>query len=69
MTDQRNDGTVERVVLTPFEAARKFRVDTKTLSRWARAGIIPFFVTPAGHRRYYEDELEAVISKGRVRVK
>lgn len=52
---------VERL-LTPREVADRFRVDPKTVSRWAASGLLPFIKTPGGHRRYREqlvDELAA----------
>lgn len=48
----------ERTVLTPTEVARRFKVDPKTLARWADQGLLPYFRTPAGTRRYYADEIE-----------
>jgi excisionase family DNA binding protein len=32
--------------------ADAFRVDPKTVTRWARQGKIRFIRTPGGHRRY-----------------
>ena len=39
-------------LLTPAEVAALVFVDPKTVSRWARAGKIPFTRTPGGHRRF-----------------
>lgn len=39
-------------LLTPGEVASLFRVDPKTVSRWAAAGKIPSITTPGGHRRF-----------------
>jgi predicted site-specific integrase-resolvase len=46
-------------LLTPGEVAGLFRVDPKTVTRWARAGRIPsvegrpgVLRTPGGHMRY-----------------
>ena len=44
-------------LLTPREVAALYRVDTKTVTRWANAGWFPkgtVIVTPGGHRRYVE---------------
>lgn len=38
--------------MTPSEVARDFRVDPKTVTRWAQAGKIKSFKTPGGHRRF-----------------
>lgn len=41
--------------LTPAEFAAIFRVDPKTVNRWAAAGRVrpdQFFKTPGGHRRF-----------------
>lgn len=39
-------------LMTPTEVAREFRVDPKTVTRWAKAGRLPFILTLGGHRRY-----------------
>jgi excisionase family DNA binding protein len=39
-------------LMTPHEVADAFRVDPKTVTRWARLGKIRFIRTPGGHRRY-----------------
>lgn len=46
-----------RKILLPAEAAALFGVTPKTLTRWAKAEKIPHFMTPGGHRRFYEDEV------------
>jgi excisionase family DNA binding protein len=48
-------GTDDRhgdVLLTPSEVAALFRVDPKTVTRWAKAGRIECIRTLGGHRRY-----------------
>ena len=45
-------------LLTPAEVARIFRVDPKTVSRWAIAGKIDSVRTLGGHRRFYRSEVE-----------
>lgn len=54
-----NDG--DRV-LTPGEVAALFRVDPKTVSRWANAGHLPGFKTPGGHRRFHMSEVRALLT-------
>ena len=44
-------------LMTPSEVARVFRVDAKTVSRWAQEGKLPFIRTLGGHRRYPRDEV------------
>jgi excisionase family DNA binding protein len=51
-------------LLTPAEVARLFRVDPKTVTRWALAGRIGSLLTPGGHRRFRETEVQALL-KGR----
>jgi excisionase family DNA binding protein len=49
-------------LLTPAEVARIFRVDPKTVSRWAIAGKIDSVRTLGGHRRFYRSEVERAMS-------
>jgi excisionase family DNA binding protein len=51
-------------LLTPSEVARLFRVDPKTVTRWAKAGRLPFIRTPGGHTRFYESEISARLHGG-----
>jgi excisionase family DNA binding protein len=44
-------------LLTPAEVAEMFRVDPKTVTRWARAGRLTSIRTLGGHRRYRESEV------------
>ena len=53
--------TRERL-LTPGEVANLFRVDPKTVTRWAAAGRIGSIRTPGGHRRFRESEVRALLS-------
>lgn len=38
-----------------------FRVSDKTVVRWAKSGRLPSFRTPGGHRRFYADQVEALL--------
>jgi excisionase family DNA binding protein len=49
-------------LLTPAEVAALFRVDPKTVTRWAKAGKISSIRTLGGHRRYRESEVRALLS-------
>lgn len=44
-------------LLTPAEVAALFRVDAKTVTRWANAGKLTPLRTLGGHRRYLESEV------------
>ena len=48
-------------LLTPGEVAALFRVDPKTVTRWAAAGRIGSIRTPGGHRRFRESEVRALL--------
>lgn len=49
-------------LLTPAEVAALFRVDPKTVTRWAKAGKLSSIRTLGGHRRYRESEVRALLS-------
>lgn len=51
-------------LLTPGEVAALFRVDPKTVTRWAAAGRISSIRTPGGHRRFRESEVRALLEGG-----
>lgn len=48
-------------LFTPAEVAALFRVDPKTVTRWARAGKLTSLRTLGGHRRYRESEVRALL--------
>ncbi|MDV6012646.1 BldC family transcriptional regulator [Haloechinothrix sp. LS1_15] len=50
-------------LLTPGEVAELFRVDPKTVTRWAASGRIGSIRTPGGHRRFRESEVNALLAK------
>lgn len=49
-------------LMTPAEVATMFRVDPKTVTRWAKAGRITSIRTLGGHRRYREAEVRALLA-------
>lgn len=49
-------------LLTPAEVATMFRVDPKTVTRWANAGKLTFIRTLGNHRRYREAEVRALLA-------
>lgn len=48
-------------LLTPSEVAALFRVDPKTVTRWAKAGKLTSIRTLGGHRRYRASEVHALL--------
>lgn len=57
------DTNDESTLMTPSEVADLFRVDPKTVTRWAQAGKIPHVRTLGGHRRYPRKQIEAIINQ------
>ena len=55
------NGYTSEVLLTPSEVAALFRVDPKTVTRWAKAGKLTSIRTLGGHRRYRESEVKALL--------
>jgi excisionase family DNA binding protein len=49
-------------LLTPQEVAQMFRVDPKTVTRWAKAGKLTSIRTLGNHRRYREAEVRALLA-------
>jgi excisionase family DNA binding protein len=54
-------GNNQEKLLTPAEVAALFRVDPKTVTRWAKAGKLTSIRTLGGHRRYKESEVKALL--------
>lgn len=53
--------TAPEQLLTPAEVAALFRVDPKTVTRWANAGRLTSVRTLGGHRRFREAEVRALL--------
>lgn len=49
-------------LLTPAEVASLFRVDRKTVGRWAKAGRLASVWTPGGHRRFRESVVNDLLN-------
>lgn len=49
------------ILLTTGEVAAIFRVDPRTVARWADAGKITVVWTPGNQRRYRESEVRALL--------
>ena len=50
-------------LLTPAEVAQMFRVNPKTVTRWARAGKITAIRTLGGHRRFRASEIRQYLTE------
>lgn len=44
----------------PAQAAAQLHISRRTLNLWARRGLLPFFETPGGHRRYPREAVTAL---------
>jgi excisionase family DNA binding protein len=53
----------ENELLTPAEVAVMFRVNPKTVTRWARAGKISAVRTLGGHRRFHANEIRRFLEE------
>ena len=53
-------------LLTPSEVAKMFRVNPKTVTRWARSGKISAIRTLGGHRRFRASEIEKFLAEAEV---
>ena len=60
------DMMVEHELLTPGEVAVLFRVDPKTVTRWARAGKLATIRTIGGHRRFRASEIQRFLEDHQV---
>ncbi|AZR02795.1 helix-turn-helix domain-containing protein [Trueperella pyogenes] len=54
---------IETELMTPSEVATLFRVDPKTVARWADSGKLPSIRTLGDHRRFPRKEVLAVVEK------
>jgi len=50
-------------LLTPSEVAALFRVNPKTVTRWARAGKLTAIRTLGGHRRFRASEIRRILEE------
>jgi excisionase family DNA binding protein len=57
----KREQTSGETLLTPAEVAALFRVDPKTVTRWAKAGKLSSIRTLGGHRRYRESEVMSLL--------
>lgn len=52
---------IEEPLLLPSEVAALFRVDPKTVTRWAKSGRLESIRTLGGHRRYRESVVRELL--------
>lgn len=57
------EGVENDPLLTPKEVAAMFRVDPKTVSRWARSGRLQSIKTLGGHRRFRSSEVQRMVDE------
>jgi excisionase family DNA binding protein len=55
------EGPDDDRLLTPSEVAEMFRVNPKTVTRWARTGRLRAMKTIGGHRRYRLSEVRKAV--------
>ena len=54
--------------MTPREVAVLFRVDPKTVTRWAKGGKLASIRTLGGHRRYRSSDVRSLLEKNGARI-
>lgn len=58
MTAEQDSTAPSQPPLTLGQVAQRFAVDRNTVTRWANEGLIPFFTTPGGQRRFHVQDVE-----------
>ena len=53
-----------QALMTTAEVAALFRVDPKTVTRWADSGRLSAVRTLGGHRRYLQNEVSQLLAEG-----
>jgi len=61
--NENDDLTAPEALLTPSEVAALFRVNPKTVTRWARAGKLTAIRTLGGHRRFKASEIRRCLEE------
>jgi excisionase family DNA binding protein len=59
--NSRTAANVTVPLLTPAEVAAAFRVDPKTVTRWAKCGKLSYIRTLGGHRRFLATEVHDIL--------
>jgi excisionase family DNA binding protein len=60
---ENQDRETPEALLTPSEVAQLFRVNPKTVTRWARAGKLTAIRTLGGHRRFRASEIKRCLEE------
>ena len=60
---QQSEQAAPDALLTPSEVAQMFRVNPKTVTRWARAGKLNAIRTLGGHRRFRSSEIRRCLAE------
>ena len=63
-----SDEVAPDTLLTPAEVAALFRVNPKTVTRWARAGKVTAVRTLGGHRRFRASEIRRALAQAETEV-
>lgn len=66
-TSRNRDPVTYEQLLTCAEVAALWAVHTRTVVNWANQGRLRSVRTPAGHRRFFADEVHALAQNGRTR--
>lgn len=56
------DNWIHEETLGPAEVGKIFNVDGRTVAKWANSGIIGFFRTPHGMRRFPVSEVKRIMA-------
>ena len=62
-TSLEDTAMADNELLTPSEVAVMFKVNPKTVTRWARAGKISAVRTLGGHRRFRASEIRRFLTQ------
>ena len=52
----------DKTLMTSSEVAKLLKVDVKTVSRWAHAGLLRSIKTPGGQNRYYSADINKIVN-------
>ena len=64
MADDKPPADEADELLMPSQVVRRFGVDPKTVTRWARAGKLDPITTTGGHRRFRASEIQRCLGDG-----